>query len=108
MGFEVQSLGLSILEVEFLGVSLYLVFVIWCLRLRIFEFESLFMGFWAWDLELGTLGLEFGSLGVWVCNSVLLLEIWCLRFGILEFEISRFGFGYWTCSSEFGTLNFEV
>ena len=65
------------------------------MRFGILEFGILILGFWACDLELRKLGLEFCSLGVWVWDSVLEFGVWCLELGIFEIRISCLGFCVW-------------
>ena len=72
---------------------------------RILEFGTLILGFWAWDLKIGNLCLEFCSFGIRVWDSVLGFGVRCLGFGILVFWISSFGF--WVLDLDFGDQESE-
>ena len=61
--------------------------------------------FFAWDLVFGIIGLEFCSLGIQLCDSVLGFVVWCLWFGMLEFRYRVLSF--WVWDLDFGVWEFE-
>ena len=70
-------------------------FVVLCLGFGMLEFGLLILRLWDWDLDLGILGLEFGSFGVRVWDSHIRFVVWCLRFGMLDFGILILRFWAW-------------